>query len=301
MGKMQIILDTDIGDDIDDAFALALAASLSQLEIIGVTTVFKHTVARGQMVRKLLETMGKSWVPVLAGRSLPFQEPIHYFAKDDRTQKEAVVPCQYDASYQAYSLDSGDAVDFIIEQADRLAGQLVLVPIGPLTNIASAIQKAPGSMKKIQKIVLMGGDTDPTHAEWNIACDPEAAAIVFQSGIKIDMVGLNVTMQCYLDKTYLESLSQSQMPVSRLLSEWLGRWHAYFHHEKSVMHDPLAVATLIDNVCGFQKMHVKVDLDQIRGATLIKTEPFAGSSSINVAISVDPPRFNQLLRRQVAY
>lgn len=299
MEKIKLILDTDIGDDIDDAFALALAASLTKLDIIGVTTVFKHTIARGKMVKRLLDLLGKNQIPVYAGSSNPLKEPIHYFAKDDVNLPEMGWPCQYDETYDSYSLESEDAVDFITRQASLLAGELVLVPIGPLTNIAQAIQREPAMVRQIKKIVLMGGDTDANHPEWNIYCDPEAADIVFQSGIPIELVGLNVTMQCVLDEQYLASLSSKTDAISRELSLWLRRWAKYFHHKKSVMHDPLAIATLVENVCHFEKRFIKVDLTDVRGATIIKDEPFIASHEIKVAISVEPHRFNQLLVRYV--
>jgi inosine-uridine nucleoside N-ribohydrolase len=209
------------------------------------------------------------------------------------------IPCQYDPTTDDYPIDGENGVDFIIENAISLNGNLVLVPIGPLTNIAMAIKKAPEIKAKIKRIVLMGGWVEnPTTPEWNFRCDPEAAAIVLQSGIPIDCVGLNVTRQCGFEEPLLDRLRAKKDDTSRLLSTWFKRWSDHHQFTKSMLHDPLAIATLaVDNICGFTPMPIQVDLIGHRGATQVMAGP--NYPTINVATTVDEARFYQLFSSQL--
>ena len=293
MQKIKMILDTDIGDDIDDAFALAFALNHPRLELVGVTTVFKNTIARAHQVSKLFDTLKIKHIPVCAGISNPLKEPIHYFEKDVKNKLGVVMPPQYEDAYAAYPFSNDKAVDFIIQKAHELKGELVIVPIGPLTNIASAILKDPTIQKVVKKIVLMGGWTTNPTPEWHILCDPEAADIVFRSGIPVYCVGLDVTLQCTLEKDYLDLVHQHPSPQSRLLSLWFNRWVEHFHFEKSVMHDPLAVATLVSDVCVFEKRVISVDLVHKRGAIIVNSP---GGVELNVATEVNKEAFYQLFK-----
>lgn len=293
MKNIKMILDTDIGDDIDDAFALAFSLSHPNLELVGVTTVFKHTVARAHQVSKLFDTLGIKDIPVCAGISNPIKEPIHYFDKDIKNEFGVVMPPQYEEAYSKYPISKEKAVDFIIRKAHELKGELVLVPIGPLTNIATAITQEPKLKGLIQKIVLMGGWTTNPTPEWNILCDPEAADIVFRSGIPVYCVGLDVTLQCTLEKDYLDLVHHHPSPQSKLLSLWFHRWVEHFHFDKSVMHDPLAVATLVSDVCVFEKKKVSVDLIHKRGAILVDQPD---GVLLNVATKVDKEAFYRLFK-----
>ena len=291
MKPIKLILDTDIGDDIDDAFALAFALNHEALDLVGVTTVFKHTQARAHQVSKYFDTMGVHHIPVCAGIGKPFKQPIQYFEKD-RVQNGVVLPPQYEPAYEAYPISNESAIDFIIRQAEIFKGELVIVPIGPLTNIAHALLKAPHIKPYIQKIVLMGGWFKNPEPEWNILCDPEAADVVLKSGIPIYCVGLDVTLQCTLEKNDLDLVHNHPSAQSQLLSTWFKCWVNHFHFEKSVMHDPLAVATLVSDVCQFELKSVVVDLENKRGA--IYEDP--KGASVYVATKVDRDAFYQLFK-----
>lgn len=286
----KIIIDTDIGDDIDDAFAIALATHLKEIEPVGVTTVFRNTKARAQLAQKLLAT-SESAAPVRAGDGIPEKEPFHLFAKDAGAPEEST-PCQWDESYKAYPVNDG-AVEFLAESAERYGKELTVTAIGPLTNLARAIEKYPDKMKRLGKIVSMGGSFTKFMPEWNYLCDPEAADTVIRSGIPFYAVGLDVTMTCPLEEGLLEKFYDSQKPVNKLLSLWLKRWFAFFGFEKSVMHDPLAVASIVEDLCRFEKKFVKIDLEKERGAVWVGQKEEAGYSPIMVAVSADRNRFYQ--------
>lgn len=291
----KVLLDTDIGDDIDDAFALAMLSRLEGAETVGITTVFRNTADRAQQVQKLLEIFGKD-IPVYAGEKLPYKEEIHPFASDTQEKPETQHICQWDKDYEKYPVKEG-AVDFIIECAKKYGKDLTIIPIGPLTNIARAIEKAPEIMKGIGKIVQMGGWFTNYAPEWNILCDPEAADIVWSSGIDVYAVGLDVTLQCALDATLLDDFRKSELPHNKQLVEWLDKWFAYFHFEKSVMHDPLAVASYFEDVCVFEKKYVKADLTEKRGAALCSDVEKEGYSPIYTATSVDKEKFYAMVRK----
>ena len=263
----KMIIDTDIGDDIDDAFAIALAAAMPQIELAGITTVFRNTAARAQLAEKLLETAGVS-APVFAGERIPLQEPFHLFEKDGETQPENAFPCQWEDVYAKYPVREG-AVEFLIRSAEEYGKELTLVAIGPLTNLAKAIRRAPDAMKKIGKIVSMGGSFQKFMPEWNYLCDPEAADIAIKSGIPFYAVGLDVTLTCPLETGLMKKFVSSAKATNKLLSRWLDRWFDFFKFEKSVMHDPLAVASVVLDVCTFEKQPVAIDLTNVRGAVKV--------------------------------
>lgn len=294
MNKQKIWIDTDIGDDIDDAFALALALASQEIEVVGITTVFRNTAERAQQVGKLLSAAGAT-VPVYAGERLPLSEPVRAFDKDDPTlAPERQHPCQWEPSYGEYAVTEG-GTERLIEAAERYGSALTVVAIGPLTDLAAAIRRAPLSMQKLGGITLMGGWYTVPTPEWNILCDPEAADTVFSCGIPVRAVGLDVTLQCTLEPSLLQRLGNSTQPVNGLLHTWLSRWSSYFSFDKSVLHDPLAVATLLSDVCTFERRFVKVDLGgDKRGATLCSATPQAGYAPVQVAAAVDREAFMRL-------
>ncbi len=296
MRKIKMILDTDIGDDIDDAFALAFAVNHKDLDLIGITTVFKHTKARAYQAGKYLNTIGREDIDVCVGIETPIIEPIRYFEKDKPNKDGIVLPPQYDSTYDGYQISKQDAIDFIIEKSKTYKDELVVVPIGPLTNIAAAIQKEPNIMKNIKKIVLMGGWFNNEKPEWNILCDPEAADIVFKSGIPIYAVGLDVTLQCTVEQSLLNLIKHNASSHGKLLALWFDRWIKHFDFEKSVMHDPLAIATLVSDVCTFEPKYVSIDLDKNRGAITINQKE---GSLVHVATNVDKNLFYKLFKETI--
>ena len=292
----KIILDTDIGDDIDDAFALALLLGSPEVQLEGVTTVFRNTLKRAQLAKKLINAAGAE-VPVYAGERIPIKEPFHLFAKDGACAPEESSPCQWAEEYEA-PVKAG-AVDFLIEKAKELKGELTVLAIGPLTNLGRAIERDRAAMQGIGKIVLMGGSFSNHQPEWNILCDPEAAQTVIASGIPVYAVGLDVTLKCPLSEGLLDDFTQSGKEVNKLLSLWLKRWFDFFNFEKSVMHDPLAAATLLkEDICAFKQVYVKTD-EAVRGALLVSDVPKEGYSPVYTADRVNRDEFYALIRERM--
>ncbi len=293
---IKVILDTDIGDDIDDAFALALAVRDPGIDLLAVTTVFKNTLCRTRQVKALLKTMGRE-VPVYTGEVHPYHKSVIPFSKD-QGDYATLEPCQYDSSMEVFSSD-GDAVEELIRLSYAHAGELVICPIGPLTNIARAIERDPNFAQNVQKIVTMGGWFTNPVAEWNILCDPKAADIVYSSGIPIYAVGLDVTLQCPLDASLLEKAKNDPQPHARQIAGWLQKWYDYFEFEKSVLHDPLAVSSLTADPCKFEIRYCKVLLDEAHfGVIDVKEAPEAGYYPIYAATAVDREEFYRLFRQR---
>lgn len=298
MDRINIMIDTDIGDDIDDAFALVLALSEPKLNVIGITTVYRNTILRAKQVKKLLDVLKKD-IPVYAGVELPIKEEIHLFKKDKSSIPSELIPCQFETDYNQYLFSNISGVDAIINNAYQYEGELIVACIGPLTNMAYAIKKDPEIVNKIRKIVIMGGDYERDVQEWNIYCDPEAADIVFKSGIPVDCIGLNVTEKCQLDKHYLDELRSKKNELSTLLVQWLDKWFDYFNFSKSVLHDPLAITSIFADVCKFKTENVNVELINKRGSINKDSNSNNRPHHIRFADSVNKELFFEIFKHHV--
>jgi inosine-uridine nucleoside N-ribohydrolase len=302
-----IIIDTDIGDDIDDAFALTFAARSPEVRLVGVTTVFRNACRRTQMAQALLEELGVPGVPVRSGCDVPLVEAVRATERDRFDERGAFIPCQHAGDYESRSPATDEhAVDFLVRMARESPGRITLVGIGPLTNIAMALRKAPDIASKLRSITLMGGVFGEQFPEWNILCDPEAAWIVIHSGAPLSMVGLDVTMRCPLPQVEVQRIAARGAGVTRLLDLWTRRWSEHSRALNPVLHDPLAVATLVDpSLVVFEQRSVEVALEgKQRGCTPTRKPAgphgvAAPAPTVSVAVSVDAPRFTRLFMQRV--
>lgn len=284
----KIILDTDIGDDIDDALALAFAIMSGKIEILGVTTVFRNAAQRAELACCLLEALGRTEIPVYAGigktllQSIPDWEQV---AASHRPRQMEVLKRQQ----PSFQPQPGNAVDFIIDTVMDSDGDIVLVPIGPFTNIAAAFTMEPRLAQKTQ-IVMMGGATDRVRPEWNALCDPEATRIVFGTRVPITMVGLDVTTKCVMSYEQVKAIGSVDRPINQICFELIHLWGGENPEPRPTLHDPLAVATLIDpTLCETREMQIEVETQaaHLRGATV----PIEGEPNTSVCVSVEAARF----------
>jgi inosine-uridine nucleoside N-ribohydrolase len=233
-GRIPIIFDTDIGDDIDDALALALALQSPELDVKLVTTVVDDTETRTRLAWKELGLYGRRDVPLATGASEPLLDP----RRNTRARQFEVLTAE-DVLPEAARRRAPEA---IIETLLAAPGKMTLVPVGPLTNIALALKTEPRIKDKIERIVLMGGAFTRLQPEYNIARDRAAADIVFASGVPITAVGLDVTMKCKLEGGDFERLSKAGNPASRFLVRLIGLWQNGRTDQYPILHDPLAMA-----------------------------------------------------------
>jgi inosine-uridine nucleoside N-ribohydrolase len=256
------IIDCDPG--LDDVMAILLGART--LDLVGITVVHGNAplAATLRNARQVLELAGLEHIPLAAGMDRPLVRMPHHALEihGERGLGGPLLPEPRLAVHEQH------AVDFIIAQSHRVSG-LHLVPVGPLTNIAAALLRDPTLPERIAQICLMGGSisggNSTAAAEFNIYADPEAAHIVFTSGIPIKMVGLNVTRQVPATpdrRAQVRALgSRTALAAAEMLDFFSLQVQRIFGLPGGAMHDPLAVAALLDpRIATFQPMHVAVEL-----------------------------------------
>jgi inosine-uridine nucleoside N-ribohydrolase len=279
-----LVLDTDVGDDIDDALALALILRSPALELRGVTTVFRNAPRRALLTREVLRDFNRSDVPLASGISKPLLEPF-----DPRLGAQMQV-----LESDTWETPPPHGVDFLVALAQHDEPEpLVIAPIGPLTNIAAAIVREPDLIHKTRLVVMGGWLQDPQYPEWNIRCDPEAAAIVFESGIAIDMIGLDVTLKCKLSPEQVARVGGVHPFLGRLMKAWTDETRGLI-----TLHDPLAILTMMSDVVQFEPRCVRVGLCAKERGHTIESD---GEPNCRVAISVEAERaVNEFLDRLTA-
>jgi len=275
----KILIDTDIGDDIDDALAIAYALNSKSIEVVGITTAFRNVEARSQLVMQQLSIFGHSHIPVSKGIGKPFIEPVNV---ED-------TPKYKDLTLTKNELNcSMHAVDFIIESVKRYP-DLIIAALAPLTNIACAIRKAPEIMCNAD-IWMMGGMYTEAYPEWNIQCDPEAAAIVLEGCRNVKMVGLDVTLRCRMTQQQVDALCNTGSDESQFLYKWIKMWMDTSGH-LPILHDPLVMASIENpKIISLEPKQIMVECagNYSRGITIEKTDPFqCGTQSPNVLMAVD--------------
>ena len=267
MAPRKIIIDTDPGQD--DAVAILLAlASPAEIEVLGITAVAGNVPLEltAKNARIVCELAGHTDVPVYAGCDRPLSRTLvtaeHVHGKTGLDGPELPDPVM--------PLSKGHAVDFIIETLrTQDPGSVTLCPLGPLTNIATAFQKAPDIVDRVQEIVLMGGayfevgNITPA-AEFNIHVDPEAADIVFKSGVPIVVMPLDVTHKALVTKSRNDAFRALDTPIGVAVAE-MTDFFERFDKEKygsagAPLHDPCVTAYLIRPEL-FSGRHINVEIE----------------------------------------
>ena len=263
----KIIIDADPG--VDDSMAILLALRSPSLEVLGITTVFGNTtLANGTANALTLVDLAGAGVPVARGAGAPLVKP--------RREPPAFVHGADglgEAGLQRAvgSVEELSAARFIVETVRRHPGEIVLVPVGPLTNIALALAIEPRLPELVREVVLMGGaarvegNVSPV-AEANIFGDPHAADIVFRSPWKVTMVGLDVTTQVRMKDDRLERLAAASPGLGGFIFR-ITRFYKAFYESRGVtggfyVHDPSAIAYVIDpSLFETRKARVRVDTE----------------------------------------
>jgi len=287
---VKLILDTDIGTDVDDAWALALCLASPEIELLGVTLVHADLETRAKVALKMLKLTGRTDVPVYKGISEPLAEGLGCcWCGHEGTDTDF-------SDIEGLSAKDG-AVDFILETVKKHPGEVVVAPIGPLTNIAVAIQRDPETMRKVKRLAIMGATyegegREKAGVEHNIKCDPVAAKIVLESGIPATVVGLNVTGKVVIRRSDLAPIKDT--PFGGYLSAMTEQLYRLWNRDSTYMHDPLAVATEIDpSLVTTRKMTAEA-LDAGRVAFTSDAE-----GPLDVCVDVDVDRFENLLQSRV--
>ena len=263
----KIIIDTDPGQD--DAFAILLAlASPDEIEVLGITCVAGNVplALTTRNARIVCELAGRSEMPVFAGADRPLKRKLvtaeHVHGKTGLDGPVMVEPTM--------ALQAQHGVDFIIETLRREPAQTVtLCPLGPLTNIALAFQKAPDIIFRVQQIVLMGGgcfeggNITPA-AEFNIYVDPQAADIVFRSGVDLVVMPLDVTHKVLTTKPRVAAIRALGTKVGEVAADWADFFERFdmakYGSDGGPLHDPCVIAYLLRPDL-FTGRHINVEIE----------------------------------------
>ena len=259
----KVILDTDIGDDIDDVFALSLVLTSPELHLLGITSAWGDTALRSRMLDRLLCETGRDDIPVYTGIA---------------TKAGAKFSQQPWAS-QGIEHAHGDAVTFLLDQIRKNPGEITLIAIAPLTNIGAAIDRDPATFRKLKRVVLMGGSVHRGYddlgyaaprgpsAEYNIAMDIPASKKLFTSGVPIFMMPLDST-QLKFDEVKRSLLASVSTPLTDSLQVLTAEWQRATQQITPTMFDAVAAAYAVNpQVCPTTPLHIEVD---DKGFTRIK-------------------------------
>lgn len=246
---LPLILDTDIGTDIDDAYALALILASPELELRGVTVVNNRTDLRAQLALKMLYETGQEHIPVAVGRVTGEGSCVNQYpwAEGFDATRPVVQP----------------AAEFLVEQVNAAPGELTVLAVGPFTNLGDALALDPEFARKAREIVIMGGcvgwpggGQPEIMAEYNIQVDVPASQALFRATPGLLMVPLDATRKVRLEADFRTKLAARKSPLTAALCALLALWP----HDTPTLHDPLAVGMLLEpTLCGVADLSVEVD------------------------------------------
>ena len=289
MTMKPIILDTDIGTDVDDCLALALCLASPELKLTAVTTVYGDARLRARMVLKLLALRGVSDVPVAVGAEKPLlaRVPVYWEGHEGEglltPEDSALTPVDEHAS------------DLITRTVMAQPGEIILIAIGPLTNVALAILKEPRLARALGGLVIMGGVIGGSHAlhlpwtEHNFRSDPEAAQIVLASGAPMAIVPLDVTTQVRMRTVGVARLAAADTPFHIAVADQVRRYPRYKEQGWTYLHDPLAVASVLrPELMRWESLHAVVETGgaYTAGKLLVKPPAEGAPATAEVALGV---------------
>jgi inosine-uridine nucleoside N-ribohydrolase len=283
----KIIIDTDIGDDVDDAFALALALRSPELQILGVMTTFGDTETRAKLTDRFLGEVGRAEIPVLAGKPTKSKMPM--------SQR------RYAEGGHYAKASHGDAVEFLLEQIRKYPGEITLIAIGPLMNVGTAIDKDAATFRKLKRVVLMGGSIRkgygdlgytpavPPMPEWNLLNDVASAQKVFAAGVPLFVMPLDST-QLKLDEVKRAFLFSQGTALTDQLAVLYHLWG----QETPTLFDPMTVVFVLrPELCPVQGMHIRVDEKGF-------TREELGAANAQVCLESNAEDFFKFYLKQVA-
>ncbi|MCR4430947.1 MAG: pyrimidine-specific ribonucleoside hydrolase RihA [Tepidanaerobacteraceae bacterium] len=299
--KKPVIIDCDPGHD--DAIALLLAFASDALDVKAVTTVAGNQTLE-KTLRNALNVLDFAGieVEVAAGAAKPLMRDLIIAPEvhgESGLDGPAFPPSKLKPSKRG-------AVEVIVDTVRKSDAKVTLIPTGPLTNIAMALISHPEIKEGIERISLMGGacfggNWTPA-AEFNILVDPEAASIVFGSGIPITMCGLDVTHRAQIYEDEVETLRKMNRKVATMVAELLdffGKFHSRFGFKGSPLHDPCAVAWVIDpGMIATRKLHVDIETsgEFTTGATVVDYyNVLKKDKNADVAFDIDRERFIKMI------
>jgi inosine-uridine nucleoside N-ribohydrolase len=280
----KILLDTDIGTDVDDAVCLAYLLARPDCDLLGITTVTGEAESRASLASVLCRAAGKD-IPIYPG----FETPMKIGQKQLRAQQAAALPrWPHETRFS-----KGEAVRFLRDTIHANPGEIILLTVGPLTNVGYLFQEHPEVPGLLKALVSMGGmfnenSPEKDRIEWNTSGDPHATEIVYHSRVALHRsLGLDVTQRVVLSDREVRERFTS--PLLQPVLDFAEIWFATFY-PAITFHDPLAAAVIFDDqICTFQRGEVTIDMDERPGRTC--WQPGGTGAPHEAAVSVDPHRF----------
>ncbi len=303
----RIVLDTDMGSDVDDALCLALALASPELELVAVTHVTRDTHLRARISRKLLDLAGCEHVPVHPGRATPLvagEGSFVWFGNEGK----GILSGDGDAG-RVEAEDSVDALIRLFRQHDGLE----LVAVGPMTNLAAALQKDPSFASRVARLTIMGGHVReisygdsvfPHGVDYNLCSDPDASLAVLSAGIPTRLVTGDVTLQTWLTRAELDVIAENAGPLREALVAAVHLWTPIMYRlfgggdptrpdaNVAFLHDPLALAAVFDeSFCTFEDLAIEPVIENGVFRTLERTASAPNTYPMRCATAVDAARF----------
>ncbi|MEI7633362.1 MAG: nucleoside hydrolase [bacterium] len=297
-----VFLDTDIGDDIDDALALAMLLNSPEVDLLGISTVHGEVETRSRIAAAMLEEWNRRQIPVCNGFGQPYN-------KNPRTGFVQYQGRILRGRLEFESIIRQPLIRFMSQRIKSAGRPVILLGIGPLTNIARLIQADPAISGCLSEIVLMGAGIN--RIEWNFEMDPEAADIVMRAGLPVRLIPVNITEKSVMDRDVLHALRDSEHSAHNMLYELVCHWQEIHNSDLPILHDPLAVGAILrPDLFQFQPMAINVNLDpavNARGYSSAKSDPrssiqacvlcdYEGFSGLYRNITLAPPRTDAALR-----
>lgn len=319
MEQTRIILDTDIGTYYDDICAVMFAAQSPELKVEGVTTCYGDTHLRAQIAAKTLQVCERTDIPVFKGIGRPMRGHALMFGFEG----EGILEPGEDVKYE-----DQHAIDFIIETIMNNPGEIKVVTLGTVSNVAHAILREPRVIENIKELIIMAGVVIPIvdakgvrrspREEYNFNNDAIAAEIVLQSGMPISYVPCDVTLDTPLLDEDRERIRQAKTPITELTTKVLDIWPP---QEKLIyvsvgipteftalwLHDPLVVMHAFDQtLLGMWPLHIAVEYpptmierDMVIATDILRTTPKKLPPNMNVALDVDGPRVSNFFTDRI--
>lgn len=285
----RVIFDTDIGTDVDDILALGVLLGSGEVTVEGITTVYADVGLRTRIVRKVLDLRGVAGIPVHTGVGTPLmrRDPVFWPGHEGVGLLDGL-----DSSEP----DEMTAIRFLIDHVRKHPGEITLLAVGPLTNIATAILLDPDFPTYLKRLVIMGGQINTGGsargvAEHNIKCDPEAAHIVFNSVDNIELVPLDVTLRAVIRQDDVKRLLGIGTPYHAALADQVARYPGFVDREGTTfLHDPLAAMAVIQpGLLSWNTYNIEVELDGrlTRGMTVALQPGDDRPANARVAMDLD--------------
>jgi len=284
--KQKVILDTDIGDDFDDANALGLLLANPDYEILGVVVDYGNTTKRAQVACRFLYEVGREDIPVYKGRQTNDEYTTnHFYTKQ----------FYWGEGFDKKKPETKNAADFIIEQLKKYPGEVTLITIGPVTNIGDVVDKDPHALRLAKRVLCMFGsfytgymNSPLPSAEWNVKADIQASLKMLSSGAKFSFVGLDVTTFVVLKKEIIDLMVYRNSPLTNSILALLSLSNWELGKKEPIIYDSVAIGLMLwPELFVTRETFVRID---DKGYTVIDDSK---KTNCEIAMSLDVERFHK--------